>query len=148
MAVVGGGQCSEEIAALAEQVGAELARRCCVVVTGGLGGVMEAACRGAKSQNGLTVGILPGTSAEDANEHVDIPVVTGLSHARNVLVVRSADVVIAVAGEHGTLSEIALALAMGIPVIGLKTWDVGGVITVRTATEAVERACQLVEAGR
>lgn len=122
IAVIGDGRCSSEVAAQAEAVGRELARRGAVVVCGGLGGVMEAACRGAKAAGGLTVGILPGTSRHEANPYVDIPVVTGLGEARNVLVVQSAQAVIAVHGEYGTLSEIAHALKLGIPVVGLHTW--------------------------
>jgi uncharacterized protein (TIGR00725 family) len=144
VAVVGGSQCSHQIAALAEEVGRELAKRGCILITGGLGGVMQAACRGAKSENGLTVGILPGFHAGDANDHVDIPIVTGLSHARNAIVVRSAEVVIAINGQYGTLSEIALGLTQGIPVVGLKTWDISGLVPAKTAKEAVDRALELI----
>jgi uncharacterized protein (TIGR00725 family) len=144
VAVVGGGQCSHQMAALAEDVGKELARRGCIVITGGLGGVMEAACRGAKSENGLTVGILPGIHDQDANDHVDIPIVTALGHARNAVVVRSAEAVIAIDGQYGTLSEIALALAQGTPVVGLRTWDISGLVPAKTAKEAVDRALGLV----
>jgi len=143
IAVIGGGACTAEQAGLAREVGAELARRDCIVITGGLGGVMAAACAGAKSQGGLTIGILPGSSAGGANEHVDVPIVTGLSHARNALVVRSCDAVIAVGGQYGTLSEIALSLAMGIPVVGLNSWDIAGVEPAQTPGEAVERALVL-----
>ncbi len=96
-----------------------------VLVCGGLGGVMEAACRGAHAGGGLTVGILPGRDRDEANPHVDIAIPTGMGEARNVLVVRCADAVVAVAGEYGTLSEIALALQAGIPVVGLDTWELG-----------------------
>ncbi len=144
IAVVGGSQCSQEVAGLAEEVGRELARRGCIVITGGLSGVMEAACRGAKSQKGLTVGILPGFSARDANPYVDIPIVTGLSDARNALVVRTADAIIAIDGQYGTLSEIALGLSLGLPVVGLKTWNISGVVPVDTAREAVGRVLQFL----
>jgi len=144
VAVVGGGQCTHQMAALAEQVGRELARRGCIVITGGLSGVMEAACRGAKSEDGLTVGILPGLHDRDANNHVDIPIVTGLSHARNAIIVRSANAVIAINGQYGTLSEIALALTQGTPVVGLRTWDISGLVPAKTAKEAVDRALALV----
>jgi uncharacterized protein (TIGR00725 family) len=123
VAVIGGGRCSEEVAQVAESVGRELARRGAALVCGGLGGVMKAACRGAKSEGGLTIGILPGFSHHDANPHVDIPIVTGMGEARNVIVVRTAQAVIAVDGEFGTLSEIAHALKLGIPVVGLNTWQ-------------------------
>jgi len=144
VAVIGGGTCSKEQAAAARAVGAELVRKDCIVVTGGLGGIMAAACAGAKSEGGLTVGILPGFSAQEANEYVDLPIVTGLSHARNVLVVRSADGIIAVGGRYGTLSEIALSLNMGIPVVGLDSWQIEGMEQAGTAREAVERILQLI----
>lgn len=112
-----------ETLALAEEVGVEIARRGAVLVCGGLGGVMEAAARGAKRAGGLTIGILPGVSAQEANEFIDVPVVTGIGEARNALVVRSSDAVIAIAGSYGTLSEIALALKMGVPVVGMGTWQ-------------------------
>jgi len=121
-----------------------------VLVCGGLGGVMEAACRGAKSAGGLTVGILPGVSRRDANPHVDVPVVTGMGEARNVLVVQSAQAVIAVSGEYGTLSEIAHALKIGIPVVGLSTWRLTkdgqereAIIRAVTPQEAVDKALDL-----
>ena len=123
IAVIGAGRCSEEIAQVAESVGRELARRGATLVCGGLGGVMEAACRGAKSEGGLTIGILPGSSRRETNLYVDIPVVTGLGEARNVIVVRTSQAVIAVDGEYGALSEIAYALKLGIPVVGLNTWQ-------------------------
>ena len=133
--------------ALAEQVGAEVARRGAVLVCGGLGGVMEAAARGAREAGGLTIGIVPGTSAGEANPFIDVPIVTGLGEARNALVVQSSDAVIAIAGAYGTLSEIALALKMGVPVIGLGTWQlrapdgsVPPIVATQTAAEAVEKA--------
>ena len=123
IAVIGAGQCDAQTAALAEEVGRRLAQAGATLICGGLGGVMEVACRGAKSAGGLTLGILPGTNRKDANRWVDIPIPTGLSEARNIIVVRSAQAVIAVGGEFGTLSEIAFALKLGIPVIGLNTWQ-------------------------
>jgi hypothetical protein len=111
---------------------------------------MEAACRGAKAAGGLTVGILPGTLRHDANRYVDIPIVTGLGQARNVLVVQSAQAVIAVHGEYGTLSEIAHALKLGIPVVGLHTWSLAqegeerrAIVRAQTPQEAVEKALAL-----
>src|SRR5919199_2439349 len=98
------------------------------VVCGGLGGVMEAACRGAKSAGGMTVGILPSGSRADANDYVDIALATGLGEARNALVVRAVDVLIAVGGEYGTLSEIALALKAGKPVVGVGTWELDDIV--------------------
>lgn len=152
LAVVGSASCDDRIAALAEEVGREIAQRGAVLICGGRGGVMEAACRGARSAGGTTVGILPGTNRSQANPYVDVPVVTGLGEARNALVVRSADAVIAVSGGYGTLSEIALALKIGRPVVGLETWDLHGpgpagrgldVVTAGSPAEAVETAIAL-----
>jgi len=152
IAVIGGAFCDAHILALAEEVGREIARRNAILICGGLGGVMEAACRGAKAEGGLTVGILPTGNAADANPFVDIPIVTGMGEARNVIVVRSAQAVIAVDGEYGTLSEIAYALKFGIPVVGLETWqlfkggqEVKGIVVARTPKEAVEKALKLAK---
>ena len=108
---------------LAEQVGRELAKRDATVVCGGLSGIMEAVCRGAKAEGGTTIGILPGQTPRDANSFVDIPIVTGMRYSRNVIVVNTGRAVIAVGGAWGTLSEIGHALGDGIPVVGLKTWE-------------------------
>ena len=109
IAVIGGSQCSAQEAQLAEEAGQELARRGAVLVCGGLGGVMEAACRGASSEGGITIGILPGDNRQAANPYVQIPIVTGMGYARNVAVVKSAQAAIAIGGSYGTLSEIAHA---------------------------------------
>lgn len=144
--VIGAGQCSKEIEQLAEEVGKEIARNKATLVCGGLGGVMEASAKGAKQEGGNTVGILPGVSFEDANPFIDIPIVTGLSHARNVLVVRSSHALIAIEGGYGTLSEIAIALKIGKPVVGLRTWKISEeIITVETPQEAVKKAIDLVK---
>ncbi len=152
IAVIGAGRCSSSVAALAEAVGRELARHGAGVVCGGLGGVMEAACKGAKSVGGVTVGILPGTSQRDANPYVDVPIVTGMGEARNVLVIRSGRAVIAVDGEYGTLSEIAHALKLGVPVVGLNTWrlhkdgqEYDAIVRAQTAQEAVAKALALAQ---
>jgi uncharacterized protein (TIGR00725 family) len=137
VAVVGAGEASSQELALAEEVGAGLAALGAVVVTGGLGGVMEAACRGARSERGHTLGILPGADRDAANGWVEIAVATGLGELRNGLVVRAADAVVAVGGAHGTLSEIAFALKLGRPVVGLGTWAVHGVRHVSTPAEAL-----------
>ena len=136
---------------MAEQVGGGIARRGAVLVCGGLGGVMEAAARGASATGGLTIGILPGATADEANSFIDVPIVTGLGEARNALVVRSSDAIIAIAGEYGMLSEIALALKMGVPVVGLGTWQLrapdGGVppiVAAQSAAEAVEKAFRAI----
>jgi len=150
IAVIGDSACSAEEAKLAETVGESLAQRGATIVCGGLGGVMEAVCRGAKSKGGLTVGILPGQDASIANPWVDIPIVTGIGEARNVAVVKSAQAVIAIGGSYGTLSEIAYALKSGIPVIGLNTWSLSrngreddSIIRVQSAAEAVDKAISL-----
>jgi uncharacterized protein (TIGR00725 family) len=149
--VLGPSQADPETLAIAERVGSEIAGRGAILICGGLGGVMEAAARGAKRAGGLTIGITPGTNAREANEHIDVPVVTGLGEARNVLVVRSSNAVIAIAGSYGTLSEIAFALKLGVPVVGLHTWQLrapdGGVppiIVAESATEAVEKALKAI----
>jgi len=120
--VIGEGVCSRRVAALAERVGRAIAEAGAVLLCGGLGGVMEAASRGAARAGGTVVGLLPGFEARDANRWVGIPIVTGMDQARNVILVRSSDAVIAVGGRYGTLSEIALALKLGRPVVGLGTW--------------------------
>ncbi len=122
IAVIGGSEAPDRVTAMAEAVGAGLGAGGATVVCGGLGGVMAAACRGAKSAGGLTVGILPGTDVSAANPWVDVAIASGLGEARNALVVGSAAAVIAIGGEYGTLSEVALALRSGVPVIGIDTW--------------------------
>jgi len=137
VAVVGPSEASPDELRTAEEVGAGLAAAGAVVVTGGLGGVMEAACRGARSRRGRTLGILPGDDRDAANGWVEIAVATGLGELRNGLVVRAADAVVAIGGGHGTLSEVALALKLGRPVVGLGTWDVHGVDHVSTPEDAL-----------
>lgn len=124
VAVVGSGEAATPHAGVAESVGRALAGRGAILVTGGLGGVMEAASRGAREAGGTTVGILPGPDRSAANAYVDIAIPTGLGEARNALVARTADALIAVGGSWGTLSEIALALRAGKRVVGLRTWEV------------------------
>ncbi len=147
IAVIGGSEPSSEEARLAEEVGRELARRGVTLICGGLGGVMQAACRGAASEGGLTVGILPGNSPDTANPYVRIPIVSGIGYARNVAVVKSAQAVIAIGGSYGTLTEIAYALQSDIPVVGLNTWSISrngqtddAIIVVEDPIEAVEIA--------
>ena len=151
IAIIGGGQCSAKEAKLAEEIGRELARRGAALICGGLGGVMEAACKGASSEGGLTIGILPGDSHQAANPYVQIPIVTGLGYARNVAVVKSAQAVIAIGGSYGTLSEIGHALQSGIPVIGLNTWSLSrngqqdnSIIPAQSPAEAVDKALELI----
>jgi uncharacterized protein (TIGR00725 family) len=140
VAVVGPGRAGAAETELAEAVGRGLAERGAVLVCGGLGGVMEAACRGAAQAGGETVGILPGLDRGQANPHVLVAVPTGMGEARNALVVRAADALIAIGGEWGTLSEIALAMKTGKPVVGLGTWELDGIARAEDADDAVERA--------
>jgi hypothetical protein len=151
IAVVGAGEQDDESAGIATAVGRAIALRGAVLVCGGLGGVMEAACRGAKAEGGTTVGILPGDDRRHGNAYLDIAIPTGLGETRNALVVRAADAVIAVAGEFGTLSEIAFALKIGTPVVGIATWElakkgrrVAAFVTAESADEAVEKAFELL----
>ena len=141
VAVVGAGDAAAaDVVADAEAVGAELARRGAVLVCGGLGGVMEAACRGARAEGGVTLGILPGAERSAANPWVSVAVATGLGELRNGLVVRCADAVIAIAGGYGTLSEIALALKGGRRVVGLRSWTIAGVLAADDPAAAVALA--------
>src|SRR3954447_24496667 len=144
VAVVGPGDASPDELHAAEEIGAGLANAGAVVVTGGLGGVMEAACRGARSAHGRTVGILPGDDRDAANGWVEIALATGLGELRNGLVVRAADALVAIGGGHGTLSEVALALKLGRPVVGLGTWEVHGVNQASTPADAVERIARVL----
>ncbi len=142
--VIGVAEASDEECKIAEKVGGEIALGDAVLICGGLGGVMEAACRGAKSAGGITIGIIPGFEKSDANPYVDIPIVTGMSHGRNIIVVRSSDAIIAIGGSYGTLSEVAFALKLEIPIIGINTWEVSPEIRkVATPKEAVDLALSL-----
>ena len=150
IAVSGSGEAGEEDRAWAEEIGRLIARAGAVVVCGGLGGVMEAAARGAQAEGGVAVGILPGERRGAENSHLTVAVPTGMGEGRNALVVRAADALIAVSGEFGTLSEIALALKLRVPVVGLSTWElsragrsVEAFHHARTPHEAVERALRL-----
>lgn len=152
IAVIGGSRPNKKEKELAFQVGKELALHGAILVCGGLSGVMEAACKGARESGGLTIGILPGDSPDTANEYVEIPIVTGLGYARNIAVVKSARAVIAVGGAYGTLSEISHALQAGIPVIGLTTWQLTrrgrkdkSIIIAADAKDAVEKALSAAE---
>jgi len=152
IAVIGERDASRTIESEAEDVGREIALRGGVLICGGLGGVMEAAARGCKAAGGMTIGIIPSTHAEDANPHIVEPIVTGMGEGRNIIIVRSAQAVIAIGGSYGTLSEIALALRLNIPVIGLHTWTFSrerpaerdSVIRVATAREAVDSAWSVI----
>ena len=139
--VIGGSEAAPDILMLAEQVGSLIARAGGVLVCGGLGGVMEAAAKGAKSEGGMTVGIVPGPSRAEANDHIDIAVATNMGHARNAVIAQTCDALIAVGGRYGTLSEIGFGLALGKKVIGLRSWDIDpGIIPARDPEDAVQKA--------
>jgi uncharacterized protein (TIGR00725 family) len=145
IAVIGPGTASEETIEEAEEIGRLIARRDAILICGGLGGAMEAAAKGARMEGGITLGILPGSDRGSANSYITIPVATGFGDGRNVIIVRTADVVIAVGGAYGTLSEIAFGLKMGKPVIGLHTWEVKGILHAASAEDAVRKAFQTLE---
>lgn len=140
ISVVGGGNCSAEVAALAEEVGRLLGEAGCVLVNGGLGGVMAAASRGMKVAGGTTIGILPGIDPAAANDYTDYPICTGMGEARNFVIVMTSDALIALPGEYGTLSEISFALKYKKPVVSLGSWDISeAIVKVDSAAEAVKR---------
>ena len=150
VAVVGAGDADEELQSVAESVGRGLGESGAVVLCGGLTGVMEAVCRGCRAAGGTTVGILPGDARSDANEFVDVALATGMGEMRNALIVRAADVVVALGGEYGTLSEVAFALKTGRPVVGYETWQLRkrggagyGIVRVDSADDAVAAALRL-----
>jgi uncharacterized protein (TIGR00725 family) len=150
IAVIGGNAPTSKEAKIAEKVGQKLAKSGAVLICGGLGGVMEAACKGARAEGGLTIGILPGENPKLANPYVEIPIATGIGYARNAAVVKSAQAVIAVGGSYGTLTEIGYALQTGLPVIGLNTWTISrnkrqdkSIIPAESPAEAVGLALEL-----
>jgi uncharacterized protein (TIGR00725 family) len=147
VAVVGASEASDADKVDAEAVGRGLAERGVIVVCGGRGGVMAAASRGAAQAGGLVLAMLPGLDRSDANEWVSVSVPTGLGELRNGLIIRTAHAAIAVGGAYGTLSEVALALEAGIPVFGLRTWEIEGIVAVESPDEAVARALQSVPRG-
>jgi uncharacterized protein (TIGR00725 family) len=148
IAVIGASNASDSEASAAERVGTELARAGAVVICGGGPGVMAAASRGAAQAGGTVIGILPGDDRSQANEFVSIALATGLGELRNGLIVRACDAAVAVGGAYGTLSEIALALAQGVPVVGLGTWPIDGVEHLDDPVEAVRRVLALARAPR
>jgi hypothetical protein len=137
--VIGAAVADAETLKSAEVIGRLIAKRRALLLCGGLGGVMEAAARGAKAEGGTTIGILPQGDTVAANHYIDIPIATGFSEGRNVIIVRTADALIAVGGEYGTLSEIAFALKLGKKVVGLRTWDIKGIILADSEEDAVAR---------
>jgi len=147
VAVVGGSECTGAEAALAEELGRCLAQRGAVVVCGGLTGVMEAVARGVRAAGGLTIGILPGNDARDANAYIDVPLATGMGEMRNALIVRVAGAIVAIGGGTGTLSEIAMALRIGTPVVGLHDNFAGLAALPRVVDAATAAEWALSRAG-
>ncbi len=146
IAVCGAGDAAAASLQLAHEVGSRIAAAGAIMICGGHGGVMQAACAGAKAAGGLTIGVLPGTDRHAANPFVDIPIVTGMGQARNLIIVGTAQAVIAIGGEYGTLSEIALALKIGVPVVGLHTWQLAK--AAQQVADPIVRAGSAVEAVR
>jgi uncharacterized protein (TIGR00725 family) len=145
IAVIGAGDCSPEIYNMSYELGHLLGHNDLSVICGGLGGVMEAVCKGAKSTEGTTIGILPGNEISEANQYIDFPIATGMGIGRNIIIIRSASIVIAVNGKFGTLSELAFALQLNKPVIGLNTWEVSEhVMKVKTPKEAINKVKELL----
>lgn len=147
VSVIGGHTCTSQVERNAQELGRKLTKVADVLITGGLSGVMMAVCAGFKAGGGLTIGIIPSYNKTDANKFVDIAIPTGLGLARNVLVVKAADVVVALPGRAGTLSEIAYCIQFGIPVISLGSWDIPGVIKVKTVEETIEKVKELLKKG-
>ena len=146
IAVIGGRSAEAGLLAEAETAGKLIARAGAVLASGGLGGIMQAASKGAKEEGGITLGILPGDEKSEANPYVDIPVATGFGIGRNIVLVRTADALLAIGGQYGTLSEIAYALQMGKPVVGIGTWDIEGVQSAPDAQRAVGLLLRQLEA--
>ena len=153
IAVIGDSRCSEEVSRIAEEVGFYIAKKKAILICGGYGGVMEAACRGAKRGGGITIGILSGKDPEEANRYIDIPIVTGMRDARNAVIARTAQGVVAVSGSFGTLSEIAFSLLYAKPLVGIGTWKLEHsdsqkshpLKTAKTPRQAIEILWDLVQ---
>ena len=149
VAVIGGGEADPEVTAMALEVGRELAHRGAVVICGGLGGVMAAAARGVQEAGGVSIGILPGPDRHFANPYLTYTIPTNLGHARNMIIAHAADAVIAVGGSYGTISEAAIALKLGKPVIGLRlAWTLQGVQEAASPAAAVTAALAPSSGGR
>lgn len=142
IAVIGAGSCNRQVADVAYEVGRAIAESGSILLSGGLGGVMEAASRGAKEAGGLVVGVLPTPERGSANPSVDVEIVTNMGHARNAILAHSADALIAVTGGAGTLSEIAFGLKLGKPVVGLQSWRIDGMLFAEDPQEAVRIALE------
>jgi uncharacterized protein (TIGR00725 family) len=140
IAVIGARECNQKTWQVAENLGSLLAKSGYKVICGGLSGVMEAVCKGARAENGRTIGILPGEDPSDANPYVDTVIATGMGIGRNLIIIRSADAVISINGGFGTLSEISFALQLEKPVVGINTWDISDrILKVQSAEEAIEK---------
>ncbi len=143
--VIGGSQCNDQDYAAAEKVGKLIAQSGGSVICGGLTGIMEAACKGATGAGGVTIGVLPGNDVRDANPFVNIPIATGMGIGRNIVIIRTAQVLIAIDGRYGTLSEIAFAMQLNKPVFSLNSWnEIPGIVPVNSPAEAVEKAFSLI----
>ena len=145
IAVIGGSEVDQKDLKIAEEVGSLIAKKGAILITGGMGGVMEAASKGAKQADGLVIGILPTVDRESANPYVDIPIITGLGEARNIIIARTCDCAIAISGKYGTLSEITYCMMFNKPVIGIHTWKIDApIIYVESAREAIDRAFKAI----
>jgi uncharacterized protein (TIGR00725 family) len=145
IAVVGAGKCSPKLKLLAEKVGKTVAENGAILICGGMGGIMEAAAKGAKLKKGITIGILPGDSKEEANEYIDYPIPTGIGDARNLTLIKMADAVVALPGKYGTLSEMAFCMKLGKPLVSLTAWNISEKIErfedpVKATLRAIELA--------
>jgi len=146
IAVIGAGKCSKKLRDMAADVGRYIAENGGVVVCGGLGGIMEGAARGAKEAGGTTIGIIPSDNKEDANEFIDFVIATGIGQARNILVVNSADAIVALPGKYGTLTEMAFALNAGKPIVSVSAWNLGD--EIRQEEDPIEAAKLALEMAR
>jgi len=145
ISVIGGFSCSKKNYETAYELGKLIAQQGWILICGGGSGIMEAACKGAKEEGGLTVGILPSYDGAEANSYLDIKLPTGLGYARNVLVVRASDAIVAIDGKYGTLSEIAFAFNDTRPVVGINTWDIKGIIKVKTPKAAIAKIRKILK---
>ena len=146
IAVIGAGKCSKKLQDMAADVGRYIAENGGVIVCGGLGGIMEGAARGAKEAGGATIGIIPTDNKADANEFIDYVIVTGLGQARNILVVNTADAIVALPGKYGTLTEMAFALNAGKPIVSVSAWNLGD--EIRQVEDPIEAARIALEMAR
>ncbi len=144
--VIGGKSVDKEIYSIAYKLGKEIAKRGHIVVCGGLGGVMEAVSRGSKEEGGISIGLLPGNSIENSNPYITIPVATGIGIMRNLQIVYNSDIIVAVDGSYGTLSEIAYSLALGKTVLGYKTWNIEGIESFNDLNSLLKRMDSILNA--